>query len=103
MISLADQESLHPFCKNNRALLQESTRAGCFYCQALFAPAEISDWVDGLQRETGSTDDGVTALCPRCGIDAVLPNAIPTELTAKLLADMHAHWFQKRNTDQRDS
>lgn len=33
------------------------------------------DWIDGRQVETGSTQDGVTALCPRCGIDAVLPSA----------------------------
>jgi hypothetical protein len=40
--------------------------------------------------------DGVTALCPRCGIDAVLPSAVPVALTAELLAAMHAHWFCRR-------
>ena len=68
---------------------------GCFYCEAMFAPSEIVDWVDGPQLETGSTTDGVTALCPRCGIDAVLPSAAPISVTAEVLAAMHCHWFEK--------
>jgi hypothetical protein len=74
-------------------LLERSDRAGCFYCQALFDPKEIMDWIDGRQVETGDTADGVTALCPRCGIDSVLPSAAPITLTKDLLSEMNAHWF----------
>jgi hypothetical protein len=93
MRSLADQESLHRLCSHNRSLLARSEQAGCFYCEAFFHPSEIVDWIDGRQVETGSTDDGVTALCPRCGIDAVLPSAAPIGLTSELLAEMNKHWF----------
>ena len=89
----ADQESLHRYSSRNRALLERSDRAGCFYCQSLFDPKEIVDWVDGRQVETGDTADGVTALCPRCGIDSVLPSAAPITLTQDLLSEMNAHWF----------
>jgi hypothetical protein len=89
----ADQESIHKFCSRNRELLSRSDRAGCFYCQELFDPTEILDWVDGRQVETGDTADGTTALCPRCGIDSVLPSAAPIVLTKELLAEMNAHWF----------
>ena len=94
MLSRADQESLHRFSSRNRDALETSARAGCFYCCAIFDPREIKDWVDGRQVETGSLDDGITALCPRCGIDSVLPDTIPgTSLTPELLAEMKGHWF----------
>ena len=93
MRSDADLRSIHRFSSQHRALLAHSERAGCFYCEAEFAPSEITDWSDGPQVETGDLDDGVTALCPRCGIDAVLPSAAPIRWDATLLAEMRAHWF----------
>ena len=93
MLNSADRESIHKYCTVNRELLERSERAGCFYCEQIFAPSEISEWVDGPYIETGSMDDGVTALCPRCGIDAVLPSAAPIPLNAGLLADMRQAWF----------
>ena len=95
MVSLsnADQESLHRLSSDNRALLGRSSRAGCFYCCAVFSPAEVTDWIDGPQLQTGSTEDGVTALCPRCGIDSVIPETEGRSLTAELLAAMKAFRF----------
>jgi hypothetical protein len=91
----ADLESIHKFCTRNRELLSRSDSAGCFYCLEIYPPAEIQDWVDGLQVETGSLADGVTALCARCGIDAVLPSAAPIPLTEETLRAMHAYWFER--------
>ena len=92
-LSLADQEHLHRFCTANRDALAQVSRAGCFYCCQTFSPTEIVDWVDGRQIETGSTADGITALCPRCGIDSVLPEIRGVALTVELLQEMRAHWF----------
>jgi hypothetical protein len=92
-LSLGDQESLHRLSSGNRDALRGSARAGCFYCCEIFSPNEIKDWVDGRQVETGSLDDGITALCPRCGIDAVLPEAAGVTLNKDLLVEMRAHWF----------
>lgn len=93
VLNRADLESIHRYCNQNRELLERSERAGCFYCEQLFSAAAITNWVDGPQVETGSTDDGVTALCPHCGIDAVLPSAAPIPLNAEVLAEMRHHWF----------
>jgi hypothetical protein len=93
MRSRADLESIHKFSSKHRDLLATSEFAGCFYCGARFDPNEVMDWVDGLQVETGSTDDGITALCPRCGIDAVLPSAAPIRWDASLLDEMNQHFF----------
>ncbi len=90
--SPADLEALHEHATANERRLAASVGCGCFYCLAEFAPTEIVEWipeVDGQQ-----TPSGRTALCPRCGIDAVLPSDIPrTPVTAALLAAMQAYWF----------
>jgi hypothetical protein len=89
----ADLESIHTYSSKNRQLLGKSVLAGCFYCCNTFSPSEIQDWVDGKQVETGELDDGITALCPRCGIDSVLPEGIPFHLDGALLAEMHEYFF----------
>lgn len=91
----AELRSIHRYSDHHRELLAQSERAGCFHCEQLFAPTEIEDWIDGPQVETGDTADGVTALCPRCGIDAVLPSAAPIRLDPELLAEMHKFWFER--------
>ena len=90
----ADLESLHRFSSRHRDLLARSAQAGCFFCLALFAPAEITDWVDGPADIAGDTAEGVTALCPRCGIDAVLP-AAAVALEPGLLVEMRQYWFDR--------
>ena len=93
MRSDADLRAIHHFSSGHRELLAQSERAGCFYCGAEFAPSEIADWIDGAPVTTGETTVGVTALCPRCGIDAVLPSAAPIRWDASLLTEMRAFWF----------
>ena len=60
---------------------------GCFYCRKTFGPEQITEWVD--------FHDGVgtTALCPRCGIDAVIGSASGYPITEAFLAAMHRRWF----------
>ena len=61
-----------------------SAACGCFYCLEIFAPDEIEEWI---------TQEG-TALCPRCGIDAVIGDlsGFPVARRAFLQA-MHRLWF----------
>lgn len=40
--------------------------ASCYYCMRRFKASEIKEWVD----------QGLTALCPRCGIDAVVAGKV---------------------------
>ena len=78
-------ESLHQQCSGHRHALEKVTRCGCFYCQRFFLPSEILDWCDS----------DTTALCPFCGIDSVIPESEDVMLTADLIQDMHAYWFQR--------
>jgi len=73
----------HEHCKHNRKEIEESNYCACFYCLSYFTPAEITKWCNG----------GDTALCPCCGIDAVLASASEIDLTDDLLKKMYKEWF----------
>ncbi len=71
----------HRASSYHRKAVEASAQCGCFCCECLFAPSEIKEWIDG----------GQTALCPRCGIDAVLGS--PWSVSPDFLAAMRKHWF----------
>ena len=56
---------------NNHSALAQARVAGCYACLSVFAPEQVVRW----------TFDDTTAVCPHCGVDAVLPGADdPAEL-----------------------
>jgi hypothetical protein len=71
----------------HRSELLASTRCGCFFCFRGFAPSEIKAWIDGDS----------TALCPGCGVDAVLGDASPASIADGFLRKMHQHYFAYRS------
>ena len=94
--SFDDATALHAFSCHHADLLKEYALLGCFHCQGVFSLADVEEL----------TDRGQTALCPLCGIDAVIPlvqHTTPSELKAdggpmsrifKLLQAMHSKWFE---------
>jgi hypothetical protein len=78
-----DVQAAHRSSSRHRALVEQSDLCGCFYCLQLFPPSEIHDWAD----------DGATAICPKCGIDSVLPSATGFPLSRAFLTNMNRHWF----------
>jgi len=48
----------------NKAAILEHDQCGCYFCIEVFETKDITEWADG----------GETALCPKCGIDSLLPN-----------------------------
>lgn len=102
----ADLRSIHRFCTRNRDLLARAELAGCFYCESEFAASEVSDWVDLPARVEASdarVDRGETALCPRCGIDSVLPSSAPFAWDDQLLPEMHQYWFGRSGAVEVDA
>ena len=75
---------IYRYSSQHRTLLQQSERSGCFYCLETFAYSEIEDWCDDEQ----------TAMCPHCGIDAVLGSASVEALIPELLQAMHRAYFE---------
>jgi hypothetical protein len=54
----------HALSFENRATLSQSNLCGCFYCLKTFSPSEILEWIDDKNADT--------AMCPYCGIDAII-------------------------------
>ncbi len=75
----------HDRCSYHREAVERSVACGCFYCEAVYAPTEIKRWIDAEQ----------TALCPKCGIDAVLPDDAAQPLTPEFLKAMYKRWFDE--------
>ncbi|MBT9171643.1 MAG: hypothetical protein DDT21_00011 [Syntrophomonadaceae bacterium] len=91
-ISRFSLRSVHRYCFKNRVLIEQSMMCGCFYCLAIFTPGEIDEWTDGPLYY--SEEYGQTALCPRCGIDSVLPDNIPgVQLDSAILLKMKKYYF----------
>ena len=81
-------KAAHDRSTNHRAEIESSTICGCFYCCSEFEPNEIGEWVDEIGELTGQT-----ALCPHCGVDAVIGSRSGFPITREFLAQMRAHWF----------
>jgi hypothetical protein len=52
---------------------------GCYYCLSTFAPSTIEEWTDFDHNGVGRT-----ALCPQCGVDAVIPSHPSRRITPEL-------------------
>ena len=75
----------------HRTELQSSAACGCFFCFKQFGFVDITKWIDANQ----------TALCPRCGIDAVLGSSSGHVISDSFLRKMHMHWFATSGTKYR--
>lgn len=80
-------QSAYAHATNNRAELNASALAGCFYCLEVYPASHVDRYLN--------EGDG-TACCPNCSIDSVIGDAsgLPVSDSAFLKA-MHQAWFGK--------
>lgn len=78
-----DPVKAREYSVHNRQSLTTDQTCGCFFCLRIFDAKEI-DWPD-------DADD--TAMCPYCGIDAVIGERPGVPITPRFLKDMRAYWF----------
>lgn len=81
---MADVDRIHTLSFENEQAVLSSKRCGCFYCLKFFDSSSIIEWVDDCNSRT--------AVCPFCGVDAVLPDST-VDLSAELLTRMSERWF----------
>lgn len=89
----------HPHTTRNRAELEASTLCGCCSCLAVFPTEEIVAWT-GLDMSSFDNPDTAstsaeTALCPRCGTEALIGDKSGYPLHPDFLSRMNQAWFQK--------
>ena len=73
---------LHFTIENKQQVLASQT-CRCANCLATFSGAEVTEF----------TDKGKTAVCPKCGVEAVLPDCVEG-LDDQLLQEIHDYWFE---------
>lgn len=69
----------------NKTHVKNSLTCGCYSCMSVFQTSEIVEW----------TDDGKTAICPKCKVDSVLPQSCGIPLDTQSLQTINSHWFGK--------
>lgn len=72
----------------NRSAIEKANSCACYGCLATFDASEVTKW----------TDDGQTAICPRCGIDSVLAQTEP-KITMEQLQALHQKAFRNTNNE----
>ena len=82
---------------NNWAQIQSSRSCGCCSCVQMFPPDEIVAWagLDMHNMDDPKAVDAQTALCPRCGSEAVIGDKSGYPINAAFLARMNEAWFQR--------
>ena len=71
----------------NRKHLETSTECSCVYCFERFKPTEVNDFCLDKDLETGQLVPE-TEICPKCGIDAVVPDSL-IKCTDDMLFEYH--------------
>lgn len=77
---MLDIEHAPSQARHNSVEIANATICGCYQCKSIFSAGAVKTFID----------DKRTALCPRCGIDSVLPNITDTDDLVKL----HQRWFE---------
>ncbi len=90
----AHLQKAHAFCSNHKEALSRDTRCGCFYCLSIFDPQKITDWIE---------DNKGTAICPYCGVDAVIGQSSGYPITPEFLGQMKAVWFEPTAPNRHDT
>ena len=90
-----DCEAAHRFSTYNRASIEKRALCGCFHCETVFHSLGIDSRSTWPIREW--TDKDQTALCPMCGVDAVISSAdVPGVAFPIFLREMHNYWFVEK-------
>ena len=76
-------KSAHSHSYHNRGEIEQSSLCGCFSCKRTFLSSEVEDFID----------DGETALCPYCGVDAVIGDASGFQPSEDFLRKMQERWM----------
>ncbi|MBL8332512.1 MAG: cytoplasmic protein [Rubrivivax sp.] len=87
----------HTHASNHHEEIEASTLCGCFACLQIFPPSEIIAWtgLDSADFSDLESVQGATALCPRCGSEAVIGDKSGFPITPDFLNRMSQAWMQR--------
>ena len=85
------------YLSKNWVHIQGSKSCGCCNCLEIFPPDEIVGWT-GLDMENFDDPNATknqTAMCPRCGTEAVIGDKTGYPINQHFLVRMNEAWFQR--------
>jgi hypothetical protein len=77
-------ERLHNLSRDNKTTMKNVDEGACFYCGQTCKYEDVKEW---LGKKSS------TAMCPHCGIDAVMPVYAPYVKSEKVIGMMMVRWF----------
>jgi hypothetical protein len=87
----------HRHTSRNWAQIRASKICGCCNCVQIFPPDEVVAWtgldIDNIDDPEAA--DQQTALCPRCGSEAVIGDKSGYPIDAGFLSRMNDAWYQR--------
>ncbi|MCR5491783.1 MAG: sel1 repeat family protein [Bacilli bacterium] len=78
-------ESYRRHAVDNEIEIVQSDICGCFFCRSIFSARDVNDWYND--------DRGMSALCPECGMDAVIGDASGIKIDKPLLKQMNVLFY----------
>ena len=94
IFKLDDVKAAHKHSSRHRNEILNSSVCGCFFCMSVFKPCEILDWVNDGDISIYPELEASCALCPKCGIDAVIGSNSGYPVIDKVsLKEMNSYWF----------
>lgn len=66
-----------------REALEKAEQCGCYYCIEVYEPKLIECWVDK------------TAVCPKCGIDSVVPYDVSLDESLEKFKQKLDKWYEE--------
>lgn len=85
------------YTTNNWKQVQGSRVCGCCNCLHIFPAEEIVAWtgLDMNNMDDPAAIDNQTAMCPKCGTEAVLADTSGYPINPQFLGSMNEAWFQR--------
>jgi hypothetical protein len=77
--------SLHSRASNNEIEILHSKTCSCFFCRQTYSAREVNDWINDKR--------GVTAICPECGVDAVIGDGGGEPLSKDVLKELNLAYY----------
>ena len=78
--------------EDNEIEIVQSKKCGCYFCRQVYDARNVQEWIDD--------ERGVTALCPECGMDAVIGDASGIEISKPLMKEMNLAFYGEEFMDE---
>jgi hypothetical protein len=80
-------QQIYITCGWHEKAIKNSNCCCCIYCVCIYSPTEIETWVDEPESKER------TAICPKCGADAVIPESEHYKTSIEFLEELNKEYF----------